>query len=158
MITLQFVAESNIASWAIRYWTAGPYSHVDTVLPDGRLLGARSDTVGGAPPGVQIRTPGYAPFSHIVQVELPATPEEEVAFHNFEVEQLGKPYDSSAIWGFATDRDWRTPDSWFCSEEKLAGLETAAWCPRLDIPANKVSPVALYLIVTARGGVPWTIL
>lgn len=157
-IRLQFTAENSLLSWAIRYLSAGPYSHVDSILPDGRLLGARTDSVGGAPPGVQIRTPDYNKFSSVALVELVATPAQELAFRSFEMAQVGKPYDDTAIWGFAADRDWREPDSWFCSELILAALEEAGWCPRLDFPANKVPPVALYLIVTARGGVVTKIL
>ena len=152
MITLQFVAEANLPSWGIRYWTAGPFSHVDTVLDDGQLLGARADG------GVAIRPGNYAKFSKITQVYLSARDTQERVFHTFEDAQLGKPYDHSAIWGFAANRDWRDPQKWFCSELVLAALEESQWCPPLDIPSNKVTPVSLYLIVTARGGVAKTIL
>lgn len=155
---LQFVAEDSLTSWGIRYWTAGPFSHVDSVLEDGRLLGARADAVGGADPGVQIRKPDYTKFSRVTQVELVASPAQEAAFEAFQRAQLDKPYDDTAIWGFAADRNWREDDSWFCSELILAALEFSGWCPKLDIPTNKVPPVALYLIVTARGGIATVIL
>ena len=32
------------------------------------------------------------------------------------LDQLGKPYDWSAIWSWFGSRDWQEEDSWFCSE------------------------------------------
>lgn len=46
-IKLQFVREKDLSSQVIAWFSAGHVSHVDTVLDDGRLLGARSDRVGG---------------------------------------------------------------------------------------------------------------
>ena len=40
-ITLQFVTCSDPGSWAIRTFQRGWCSHVDSVMDDGRLLGAR---------------------------------------------------------------------------------------------------------------------
>jgi hypothetical protein len=51
MIRLQFVLGTGLSSQAIAWFSAGHFSHVDAVLPDNRLLGARSDVVGGKPPG-----------------------------------------------------------------------------------------------------------
>jgi hypothetical protein len=50
-ITLQFVTSRDPESWAIRTFQRGWCSHVDSVMDDGRLLGARSDG------GVLIRPP-----------------------------------------------------------------------------------------------------
>jgi hypothetical protein len=58
-ITLQFVTCSDPGSWAIRTFQRGWCSHVDSVMDDGRLLGARPDA-GVA--GVQIRPPNYQKF------------------------------------------------------------------------------------------------
>ena len=56
-ITLQFVTSRDPESWAIRTFQRGWCSHVDSVMDDGRLLGARSDG------GVQIRPPNYEKFA-----------------------------------------------------------------------------------------------
>ena len=52
-ITLQFVTSRDPESWAIRTFQRGWCSHVDAVMDDGRLLGARSDG------GVAIRPQNY---------------------------------------------------------------------------------------------------
>ena len=60
MISLQFSALNDIASEAIKLFERSWCSHVDAILPDGTLLGARADIYGNVPAGVQIRPPGYA--------------------------------------------------------------------------------------------------
>ena len=72
------------------------------------------------------------------------------AFYAFLKTQIGKPYDHSAILGFALDRDWRQSDSWFCSELVAAALEKAGYfsfC--LAAPANKITPADLLLALSA---------
>jgi hypothetical protein len=66
-ITLQFVTSRDPESWAIRTFQRGWCSHVDSVMDDGRLLGARSDG------GVQIRPPNYEKFSRVERVVISAT-------------------------------------------------------------------------------------
>jgi hypothetical protein len=62
VIALQFSTEADPVSALIRAFSHGPFSHVDAVLPDGRLLGARADG------GVQARATGYAPFSRVLRI------------------------------------------------------------------------------------------
>ena len=116
------------------------------------LLGARSDTIEGIAPGVRVRPAWYAPFVETVLLEIPCTQAQAQRFWAFLEVQLGKPYDKRAIWGFALGRDWREPDSWICSELQAAALEAACIAPRLYLRANKITPVALALAVSALGG------
>lgn len=104
MIILQFSAESNPGSWAIRKFTWSPYSHVDGILPDGRWLGARFDG------GVQARKP--YPVSRSVRFAV-AAPD---AVLDAAMSQIGKPYDWRVFLSFALHRDWQDPGAWFCSE------------------------------------------
>lgn len=104
MITLQFSTGTGPASWLVRRFTWSPYSHVDLVLPDGRLLGARGDG------GVTIRAP--EPFPTVTRFTVDA-PESVI---DTALQQLGKPYDWSAIAGLIARRNWQQPDRWFCSE------------------------------------------
>jgi hypothetical protein len=152
MIRLQFSRQSGLISNAIAWFSAGHFSHVDAVLPDGNLLGARHDRVGGKPPGVQVRPQDYVEFSEKRLFFIPAPPEQARMFYDFLLAQVGKPYDIAAIWGFALDRDWRNPDSWICSELQAAALEQVGRVPRLFLAANKITPGALALVVTAIGG------
>ena len=153
MIRLQFVCEAALSSQAIAWFSAGHFSHVDCLLANGHLLGARDDTVGGQPPGVRIRPPNYAKWQRRVVMTVPTTRAQELAFYAFLDKQLGKPYDSAAIWAFAFNRDWREPDSWICSELQSAAGEHAGILPRLYLAANKITPVACALAFSAVGGV-----
>lgn len=151
MITLQFVAGEGIGSKAIEIFERGWCSHVDAVLADGTLLGARSDAVGGKPPGVQIRPPAYETWARVQRVDLWCTPAQQTDWLNFLEAQIGKPYDSTAIVAFAVQRDWREIDSWFCSELQAAALESCGWLPGpLANPSNEITPRDLLLIVS-----PW---
>jgi len=154
VIKLQFVRGGGFSSSLIAWFSAGAFSHVDCVLPDGRLLGARSDACGGQPPGVRIRPAGYEAWKQRVVMSMaPKDSASEMKFYSFLNDQLGKPYDRIAIIGFATGRDWRDPQEWFCSELAAAALETAGLLPALYTPANKVTPAALALVISAVGGI-----
>ena len=126
------------------------FSHVDTVLPDGRLLGARSDRVGGAPPGVQIRNPDYVGQSVVLRVDLENANElESAAYYEFVKAQIGKPYDEEGILAFIAGRDWHDPQAWFCSELCTAALEACHYFPYpIATPSNKVTPPDLIALLS----------
>jgi uncharacterized protein YycO len=152
-IRLQFVCEAALSSQAIAWFSAGHFSHVDAVLRDGLLLGARSDRVGGKPPGVQIRPPNYAKWIRRTMMTVPATDRQTDDFYAFLLEQVGKPYDSAAIWAFVFNRDWRARDSWICSELQSAAGECAKlFSHPLYLAANKITPVSCALAYSAIGG------
>jgi len=151
-IRLQFVCEHAISSQAIAWFSSGHLSHVDCLLDDGQLLGARSDRVGGKPPGVQIRPQGYIKFSQCVVMTVPCTAAQKRIYHDFLTDQLGKPYDSEAIWAFAFNRDWREKDSWICSELLAAAGEKSSILRPLYLAANKIVPVACALVYSGAGG------
>lgn len=147
MIRLQFVLGTGISSQVIAWFSAGVFSHVDAVLADGRLLGARSDKADGIA-GVAIRKPFYEHWKRRVVMSLVVAPAIEAAFNAFLTDQLGKPYDRTAIWGFVAGRDWRESDSWFCSELMTAALEVVGVFPLLYTPRNKVTPAALATLMS----------
>jgi hypothetical protein len=149
-IGLQFSAQNDFGSELIRRFSHGNYSHVDAVLDDGSLLGARNDVINGIPSGVQVRPKDYASFSAVKQINLETTPECRMWFYDFIHKEIDKPYDESAILGFAIDRDWREPDSFFCSELIALGLEAAKYFSfALIAPANKLTPSDLLLALSA---------
>lgn len=150
-VKLRFVRGLDFSSRVIAWFSAGHLSHVDAVLPDGTLLGARSDSIKGVPTGVQIRPPGYEPVALQIVMEIPATALQEVTFYRFLRSQLGRPYDRTAIWAFAFNRDWHEVDSWICSELQTAALEAAGILPKLFEEVNKITPVALANAVSAVG-------
>ena len=143
MISLQFSRGPDLSSELIEWFShAAHYSHVDTIMPDGALLGARSDVIGGKPSGVQIRPPDYLGTEPVFRIDLENANElESAAYYDFVKAQVGKPYDKLGIVGFLVGRDWREPSSWFCSELVAAALESCLYFPYpLACPANKVTP------------------
>lgn len=133
-IVWQFAAGDDFSASLIKFGTRSDWSHVDAVLPDGTLLGARIDG------GVQIRQPGYAPFTKTVRYSV-STP---VADHFYEIlkTQIGKPYDWRAIIAFGLgNRDWRSQDKWFCSELQIWAAEKANFFSQnLLITVDRLSP------------------
>lgn len=141
----------GVVSDAIATYTHGWPSHVDVVMPDGQLLGARSDVCMGVPAGVQLRPPNYAVFSKTERISFPAIALEETAFYAFLSLQYGKPYDKLAITGLALDRDWRSPYHWFCSELVMAALEAGQIIHRITSPLNFISPRDVLVLAEAMG-------
>jgi hypothetical protein len=155
MIKLQFVTENSVESALIRWFSAGPISHVDVVLPDGALLGSRSRAIkiSGQPysAGVQIRPPGYAKFTIVYSFTLSRIQVGvEQAFYDWLKNEIGKPYDTTAVWGFASGRNWCEKDSWFCSELIGAGLGAVGIIPHLFVPSNKLTPTGLATALSSR--------
>ena len=142
-IALQFAAQNDALSRAICAFDHGWPSHVDAVMPGGRLLGARADG------GVKLRTANYARFARVLRVAIPAADDVSARFYAFLNAQLGKPYDFEAIAAFALDRDWRKPDSWFCSELVAAALQAAGWFAHpLATASNRITPSDLLLVLS----------
>ena len=152
MIKLQFVMGAGFSSRAIAWFSAGEFSHVDIVMPDQTLLGARSDKVGGKPAGVQVRPAGYEKWSRRTTITLPCSTTAAREFYDFAHKQVGKPYDSVAILGFAAGRNWREPDSWFCAELAAAALEAAHLVAPLLLATSKITPVSLALVLSGQHG------
>lgn len=152
MLRIQFAYSGDIGSAIISYFGHGAgWSHVDAILQDGSLLGARDNSINKIPPGVQIRPPGYIKFARTRKLEFPFTPDASARFYDFLRQQVGKPYDTCAIFGFATGRNWRDADAWFCSELIAAALEACGFFPYpLASPINKIDPDDLYLAISAR--------
>lgn len=151
MIVLQFIRGDDVGSNIIAYFGHGAnFSHVDTVVREG-LLGARSDSVGGAPPGVQIRDPNYVRGARaILRLELECSPEITQRYLDFVYAQIGKPYDVEGIEAFVLGRDWHDPDAWFCSEMVGAGGEHSGYFPYpLATPSNRLTPADLLLAISA---------
>jgi hypothetical protein len=149
MIKLQFATEHALDSALIRAYGHGWCSHVDAVLEDGNLLGAR---LAG---GVAVRAPGYASFSRSQIVEMPCAPGIAEAFYGFVRSQVGKRYDLLAIAAFAVDRDWRDDNAWFCSELAGRALEVSRYFEhRLATQANRLTPPDLLLLCSTRVDIP----
>lgn len=150
----QFVHQRDFASDAIALVGAGIFSHVDILLDSGELLGARSDSVGGKPPGVQVRPAGYLAdkWDHQVIIAVPCTVLQKAVADSFAQGQLGKPYDPEAILAFVFGRNWREENAWFCSELGARYGEVSGVFAPLSSADNKIAPNALALVCSAMPG------
>lgn len=148
-IVLQFVGGSGFGSGMIKWFGHGAYSHVDAVLSDGTLLGARNDDIDDVPAGVQIRAASYVENESVRRITLPATDEQEAAFYAFMRAQIGKPYNRIGIYAFAVNASWSSVGAWFCSQVVTAALQASKWMRDLSEPPNKIDPDDLLLIISA---------
>lgn len=126
-------------------------SHIDAVLPDGSLLGARFFG------GVQIRPRDYdhGNFLREEYIEFRANAEQTAAFYNFLQLQIGKPFDSLAIAAFVSERNWRDPRKWFCSELFGSGLVPAGILPaHVADNYSRFTPRDCHLASKIRWGAP----
>ena len=141
MLKLRFTTNPHsLVSLGIRLMTWSEFSHVEFVIPGQGYLGAHIDG------GVLIRPFDYDPqckqeFGFVV---CPSRKIEE-AILKFAHDQLRKPYDLSGVIGIALHRDWKKPESWFCSE-LVAGAFAAAGNPLFNEkePLNRVTPSDIY--------------
>lgn len=114
------------ASICICRITHSPFSHVDLVLDDGNLLGASDNpyapVLEGNARGVAVRPPNYQKFAIRRIARLHAAQPVKADFVSFCKQQIGKPFDNSAlsIREFLSpefsNRDWREDKAWYCAE------------------------------------------
>lgn len=102
---------------------------------------------------MQKRPPFYGAWTRRLVIQLETTPQQETDWLNFLEAQIGKPYDMTAILAFPLQRDWREPDSWFCSELAASSLEACGWFKKpLANPSNEITPRDLLLVLS-----PWSL-
>jgi hypothetical protein len=150
-ISLQFVEGTGVGSAMIKWFGHGKFSHVDCVLPDGSLLGARSDVIQGVPAGVQIRPAGYM-TGPVERVDIPCTAEQEQMFYSYGRSQIGRAYNQLGIIAFVFSVGWTNEEERFCSEFATMCLRGAGMLGQLSEPPNKIDPDSLRLILSAVWG------
>jgi hypothetical protein len=153
-IRLQFVLGASLSSRLIAWYGQGygGYSHVDAVLPDGRLLGARSDAVGGVYPGVRVRPAHYEKWVRRTVVELQVTEGRARAWVETLQRQVGCQYDKQAILGFILGRREHTKGHWICSALQTHALKRVHLLHQVPILDSQVTPDNLFTLVTAGLG------
>ena len=108
MITIRCIAESNIESELIRYWTWDQFSHTEFVLPDG-YLGSR---LSG---GIQIRPFDYITVSRQAIFELTLDPAAEEAVLSWAKAQIGESYGWKDVVDEALHDEIMKPSAMDCS-------------------------------------------
>ena len=154
-ITLQFVGNDNFIDDVIELKGGGKYDHVDIVLEDGTLLGARNEHLLGVPPGVQIRPAAYDKWANVAHIVIPLSDEQYAQFMAFARAQIGLPYDMTAILGFVVNRNWQRSGSWFCSELVMAAANAVTGLFKFPVatPVNKIDPVTAFTVLSTVGSV-----
>lgn len=100
-----------IPAMLLRIFTLSKFSHMAVLLDDNTVIEAAAfkGVVRGS---FENFTKIY---DRVIIQDLPL-PNEEAAI-SFLLEQIGKPYDWTAIFGIVfRNGKWTDPDSWFCSE------------------------------------------
>lgn len=150
---MQFVLGASLSSRLIAWYGQGygGFSHVDAVLDDGSLLGARSDEPGGTKSGVQRRPAEYERWIHRQVLTLPGSAARAPTWQDWLLTQVNKPYDMGSIWGFLLGRAEHEKGHWICSALQTRALQRAALLPALPLHDSQVTPDSLRLMVLAIG-------
>lgn len=147
LVRLQFVLGAGWTSRLIAWWGSGysGFSHVDAVLDDGSLVGARYDDVGGKPPGVQRRPAGYEKWKRRVVVTFPHTEAIYPMWEKGLLARVGAPYDPFDIIGLILGIPLSSPGHWICSACQSDELQSVMLLPSLPIPPQQITPNTLYI-------------
>lgn len=166
-IRFMFMLGMGFSSWAIARFgfSAGGWSHVAPMLPDGSYIDSRDDWIHAPPkgwkfpgfapsipPGVQHRPPNYCKRRRWAVVEIMVTPEQAQEWESYLRKHIGAKYDRAAIWGFALGRKMHSAKRFICSAFSLSSLERLRVFQKSDIGASEVSPDSLYVMMRARPG------
>jgi len=159
VIRLQFVLGQDLSSRLIAWYGNGygGYSHVDSILPDGSLAGARSDVITLSdgrklPAGFQIRPHDYEKWARRCVVELDSTVGEAADWEDWLRKQVNRQYDKQAILGFILGRRDHGAGQWICSAAAAEGLVIGGKMPSPPIPLSQITPNSLFLMTAAIGG------
>lgn len=97
-------------SYAIRLFTWSHWSHIGVIMPDDTVIEAK----GGEGVVVTPLDTFKARYPEWREAKSPVKSRRE-AF-KFLRDQVGKPYDFTAVISMPLRRNWQETDSWFCSE------------------------------------------
>jgi hypothetical protein len=153
MIRLQFVLGAGLSSRLIAWYGQGygGYSHVDAIISNGKLLGARSDNIGGGA-GVLARPPDYERWKRRCVVSVKATDKQARDWEKFLLSQLGKPYDKTDILGLIIGKPIMSAGHWICSALQTAALHASGIFPAMPEVPQQVPPNMLLFGVLTAGG------
>ncbi len=157
-LAIQFSTSPAFASGIIRRLCHSAFSHVDIVVNDAKesgLLGVSGpDHKTGDPGGVRLRVnPPWQYKGKPKIAKLKTTEKVRSAVIKIGYAQIGKPFDDGALWSFLGDspfgdRDWRSVNSWFCSEFVIYCLEQAKFFPYpLVAVKDRVTPADCLLLL-----------
>lgn len=103
-----FCRSNSIMSWLIRLLTWSEWSHVALVRGP--------QAIEAAWPRVGLTTVADIMGRHTTGVLVEYPCKDPDATWAWALNQLGRPYDLGALFGFFLHRDWTSDRRWFCSE------------------------------------------
>ncbi len=119
MTLIRFTRGTGIGGAIVRWATWGSAGHVGFRLDDGKVL----DACPGM--GVSIRDAEDDDSTEYWSIAAPKQTIQDAV--DWAKQQVGKPYDWTAIYGMAFRRDWHQDTAWFCSELVTAAFDTVHW-------------------------------
>lgn len=145
-VTVVFARRHHLGSLALRTWMHSRFSHCALLDP------SKGTVIEAVVSGVRER-----PLEDLVHeasrydfVKVPCRNPQKVI--DAARDQIGKPYDWRAIFGFWFRRSWHRTDAFICSE-LVAWALSAGGDPVVRREAYRVSPEALYLPLWERSGI-----
>jgi len=162
------VAGNALSSRLIEGFGGGRWSHMANLLADDTVLDARYDSVhyGGKAhaPGVQLRPAHYLDSEPRWAVFEFGEPWMYPIWEQAGLGQIGKPYDSVGIKGFARglftghyeDRNYAPRDpskskAWFCDELAVYMAQRCGHLPELPFQPYTLTPGAALNLFIGRG-------
>lgn len=132
---LIFMRRGTVACWFIRWFTWSDWSHVAIQFGD-RVYEAKAKE-GVRKTTLDVALAGTA--AHLVMVVRGVDDDQAEAFAG---EQLGKPYDWTALVGMLMRRDIQLDDAWDCSEYGYC-IALRGGKQLVKEPGNRITPQKL---------------
>jgi uncharacterized protein YycO len=131
---------SNLPGAAVIRWLTGSqWSHCAIVSDLGYAVEATWPRVRSVPVEEIMRK-----HSKSIMIDIPCA--DPTAAYQAALEQVGKPYDLTALIGWLSGRDWQEQDSWFCSELVAYAFAKAGSPLFRDGTMSRVTPQNLWMI------------
>jgi len=134
---MQLVLCTNRWGFLLRFLMWSRWSH-SAILDEETNIVYDSTLTGG---GVRAREAGYF-LEHYPQHEVRDITVATERLKESRVwlrEQVGKPYDWTALLSWIVRRDWQEPDAWFCSELTEAFIDQFS-TPRFRESVSRITP------------------
>lgn len=129
---------------AISWWTKGPYSHCELVLPNGQCFSS-SPRDGG----VRIKDIDLTDGKWDIWTLKIDSDGDIARIVEWGRQHLGKGYDWFGVFGFVFAPFHQEKDKWFCSEVIAAALQSQGYL--LGASPSRLSPTDLYNELNRRG-------
>jgi uncharacterized protein YycO len=138
---LIFSRRRTLSSALIRWFTWSRWSHVSVQVSDTLVIDSRA-LAGGVHYHPVERLLAESSAHEVVDLPLP----DEAAALAWLQEQIGRPYDWSAVLGVLwRSVRWDEPDAWFCSE-LVEGAIVAGGLSRYRAPPARITPELLWVV------------